>query len=217
MMKASFFMALTLCNFCYGCVGTTSDTMPVKYKNNTKVPTSIYKLHQKVLKDSIRHFIKDKSLAYYPKENDSLTDIIIDTILYSPAQDKVAFFVITKNSNDKLLSVGNKNEYHYDAHCFTANLNKGSTFNDIYWIRAFNISNFHTLKKASFRIREMYFKDFNERLDVNDSSLYKYNLDDVRFWGGPIWKIMEDEKLKEREFENEKKNHPENIYETKKQ
>jgi hypothetical protein len=88
-------------------------------------------MHQEILKDSLRQFIKDHSLAYYPKENDSFTEIIIDSILCSPKKDKAAFFVITKNSNDKLLSGGNKNEYHYNAHCFIADLDGDSTFNDI--------------------------------------------------------------------------------------
>jgi hypothetical protein len=33
----------------------------------------------------------------------------------------------------------------------------------------------------------MYFKDFSKRQDVDGSSLYKYNLDDIRFWDGPVW------------------------------
>ncbi len=215
MIKICFFIAFTLCNFCYGCADIASDTTPVKYRNNTQVPPHIYKVHQKILKDSIKHLIKEKSLAYYPKENDLFTEIIIDTILYSPKKDKAAFFVITKNSNDRLLSGGNKNEYHYDAHCFTVYLKGDFTFNDIYWIRASNISNFYNLEKTSFRIKEMYFKDFSKRQDVNDSSMYKYNLDDIRFWDGPVWKTIEEEKIKQKEFDEEKKKHPENVYEPK--
>jgi|LakMenEpi03Aug12_release.lakeMendotaPanAssembly.Ray.scaffolds.fasta_scaffold196643_2 hypothetical protein len=215
MIKVCFFIAFTLCNFCYGCAGTASDTTPIKYRNNTQVPLHIYKVHQEILKDSIKHLIKEKSLAYYPKENDLFTEIIIDTILYSPKKDKAAFFVITKNSNDRFLSGGNKNEYHYNAHCFSVYLKGDSTFNDIYWIRASNISNFYTLENTSFRIKEMYFKDFSKRQDVNDNSMYKYNLDDIRFWDGPVWKTMEEEKIKQKEFEEEKKKHPENVYEPK--
>jgi len=177
-------------------MGITSDTTPVKYRNKTVVSSSIYKVHKEILKDSIKYFIKNKSLAYYPRENDSLTEVIIDTILYSPKKDKAAFFVVTKNSNDKLLSGGNENEYHYDAHCFAVYLKEDSIFSDIYWIRTSNVSNFHTLEKASFRIREMYFKDFSKREDVNGNSMYKYNLNDIRFWNGLIWKTMEEEKEK---------------------
>ncbi len=196
MMKVCFLTTFTLYNFCYGCTGNASDTTPVIYRNNTQVAPHIYKVHQKILKDSIQHFINNKSLAYYPKENDLFTEIIIDTILYSPKKDKAAFFVITKNSNDKLLSGGNKNEYHYNAHCFTVFLKGDSTFNGIDWISTSSISNFYTFEKTSFRIKEMYFKDFNKRQDVDGNSMYKYNLDDVRFWDGPVWKTMEKEKIK---------------------
>jgi hypothetical protein len=109
---------------------------------------------------------------------------------------KVVFFVITKNSNDKLLSGGYDNEYHYDAHCFTVYLKGDSTFNDINWLSESNLSNFHSVEKTSFRIKEMYFKDFSKRQDVNGKSLYKYNLDDIRFWEGPVWKSIEEQKIK---------------------
>lgn len=187
--------------------------IPIGNLDSTQIPPHIYKFHQEILKDSIKQLIKEKSLAFYPKENDLFTEIIIDTILYSPDKDKATFFVITKNSNDKLLIGGNKNEYHYDAHVFTAYLKGDSTFNDIYWIRASNISNFYTLEKTSFRIKEMYFEDFSKRHDVNGNSMYKYNLDDIRFWDGPIWKTMEEEKIKQKEFDKEKKEHPENVFE----
>jgi hypothetical protein len=177
------------------------------------VSTRTYRVHKEILRDSIKHLVTEKRLAYYPKENDLNTEIIIDTILYSPKKDKAAFFVITKNSNDKLLSRGNKNQFHYDAHCFTAYLKGDSTFNGINWISASSINNFSTLEKTTFRIKEMFFKDFSKRQDVNDSSMYKYNLDDIRFWDGPVWKTVEEEKQKQREFDEEKKAHPENIYE----
>jgi hypothetical protein len=145
LMKFCFFIAFTLFIFYYRCTGISSDTPQVKFRNDTQIPPHIYQVHKKILKDSIRHLISEESLAYYPKENDLYTEIFIDTILYSPIKDKAAFFAITKNSNDKLLSGGNKYEYHYNAHCFIVYLKGDSTFTDIDWITASNISNFSTL------------------------------------------------------------------------
>lgn len=215
-MKGPFFIIIVVCNFCYGCA-SISDTTPKKYRNKTKVSSEIYKADQEILKDSIKNLIIRRDLAYYSKDNDLFTEVIIDTILYSPMKDKVVFFVITKNSNDKLISGGKRNEYNYNAHCFIAYLKEDSVFSDIYWIRASNINNFINIEKTSFRIREMYFNDFSKRQDINGNSLYKYNVNDIRFWNGPIWKTMEEEKLNEQEFEVEKKNNSENIYEPKRQ
>jgi hypothetical protein len=46
--------------------------------------------------------------------------------------------------------------------------------------------------------------------------LYKYNLNDIRFWEGPIWKAVQGKREKKRLLELEKINHPENVYEPKK-
>jgi len=46
--------------------------------------------------------------------------------------------------------------------------------------------------------------------------VYSYNLIDKRFWDCPIWEKIEDEKIKKKEFEEEKKRHSENVYEPKK-
>ena len=112
-----YIFAFTIQSSCQG----QNDT-PEKYKNNFIVSNDIYKEHTSVLMDSIRFYINIRTSAYYPNENDSLTQIFIDTILYSPKKNKLAFLVITKNSNDKLLSKGSKDEFHYDAHCFISNL-----------------------------------------------------------------------------------------------
>jgi len=47
------------------------------------------------------------------------------------------------------------------------------------------------------------------------SGQYNYNVNDIRFWNSAIWKHIDDWRLREKEFEEEKKNHPENVYEPK--
>ena len=102
--------------------------------------------------------------------------------------NKIAFFVIVKNSNDKLLSKGNKDEYHYDANCFIGQLKKDSTWS-IIWLDAISLTNYPILDKASSRIREAHFTLFNRRKDKDGNSFYKYNFNDKRFWDGPVWSI----------------------------
>lgn len=181
-MKKISLLCCFFYNFCYGC-NITADTTPIKYKNLTTISRDIYKTHKLVLADNIKILINNKEEPYYSKENDSLTEIFIDTILYSPQKDKIAFFVITKNSNDKLLGGGDKNKYHYDAHCFTGNLNKSFYIENLKWLRVYNLSRYPNFKKARNRIREIHFKEFAGR----GSSKLKYNLDDIRFWESSVW------------------------------
>jgi hypothetical protein len=107
--------------------------------------------------------------------------------LYSPEKDKFAFFIITKNSNDKLLSRGKRNEFHYNAHCFIGYLNDDYKIHEIIWVIGYNLSNYDNLEETSKRIREIYFKELTARTNNDVESTYKYNLDDVRFWDGPLW------------------------------
>jgi hypothetical protein len=187
-MKVYILMTLLYCNLCYGCIDNKRDTTPSKYKNRTIVSADTYNKHKLILTDSIKYFIKEKGQAYYPADYDSLTIIIIDTILYSPKIDKAAFFVITKNTNGKLLTKVSKNQYHYNASCFIADVRNGFSFANIFWVRQLNVSNFSDLEETSKRISEMYFTEFALFQNSRGESIYKYNFDDIRFWNGPLWK-----------------------------
>ena len=138
------------------------------------------------LRDSMRVFIERKDGPYYPKEFDEQTEIFIDTILIGPERNRIAFFVITKNSNEKLLSNGARSEYHYDANCFIGQRGDNSLW-DIRWLKAMNLTSCPTLIDASKRVREMYFILFNQTEDAEEGGLYKHNLDDIRIWDGPVW------------------------------
>jgi hypothetical protein len=150
---------------------------PNEYKYSNDVSPGIYKSDIITISDSIRNRIKSKEDPYFQTENDSLTEIIIDTILYSPKNDKFAFFAISKNSNDKLLDKGDKNEFHYAAHCFIGHLDSNFKILDIAWLRGYNLADYKTLESTS------------KRTNSKGESTYKYNLDDVRFWDGPLWHV----------------------------
>jgi hypothetical protein len=140
------------------------------------------------LTDSMRYFILGNKDPYYSKEYDSETAVEIDTIIFSPVTDKFFFIAIAKNSNDKLLSRGDKNEFHYDGYSFIARKNEFGNW-DIKWLSAYNFINHGSAQKASANARKAHFETFAERNDVDGKSLYKYNVNDKRFWDGPVWEL----------------------------
>ena len=71
----------------------------------------------------------------------------------------------------------------------------------------------HTKQRVSNLLREYFFKEFSTIKDAKGQYEYKYNLDDVRFWNCPLWKELDQKKENEKEFEEMKKNHPENVSE----
>ena len=124
---------------------------------------------------------------YYVEEYDTLTEIFIDTILYSPNHDKIAAFIITRNSNDKLLSGGDSSKYHYNAHSFVGKRSSGEKNWDIKWFRRLNFVRHDTYDYISKKIRYRYFNSLAQIKGSDGKSQYKYNFDDIRFWDGPVW------------------------------
>lgn len=196
--KRSFYIipktfVLLIC--CFGC--QSSSTTPETFKNKVSVPPNTYNAHRDILVDSVSSYVSNRKSAYYPKENDSLTKVFIDSIVYSPQEDKLAFFVITGNSDAKLNGGGASNKLHFDAHCFIANVVDGYTVSNIRWLAAHNLTNYSTYGTASARIRDVYFHNLR-----GSQPNLRYNLDDKRFWTDKnIWgperkytEIFEDDK-----------------------
>jgi len=169
------------------CLRDQSESTQVKLLNNTRVSDSLYVIHKQMLTDSIRKFISARELAYYPEGNDAKTEIYLDTILYSPDITRLAFFVVTGNTNDKLPTIGSKTKFHYDGYCFIANIRSDSIVENIQWVNVMTVSNYSDLDRASNRLRDMYFNELSRIKDVDASSKYKYNISERGFWNGPIW------------------------------
>jgi hypothetical protein len=172
--------------FAIGC-NSPNDT-PANFKYHDTISRSQHKQNSEELKDSIKVLIREKQGPFYPKEYDSLTEIFVDTILYSPNNRKYASFIITKNSNDKLLDRGSKNEFHYNAFCFIGKLTSESKIGDLTWVNAQILVRFETYTEVSNLIRHAYFREITTRTNLAGESTFKYNFDDIRFWDGPVWK-----------------------------
>ena len=174
-----------ICSF----IGCKTGQTPEKFKNNTTVSRIVYDSHKHLIKDSIYSFIKRRIKPYFPLENDSSTKVFVDTILYSPLRNRIAFFVISENSSDKLIGAGEIGKYHFNANCFVANCGKAGKMYDIEWLSAYNLSRYPSYREASKDIRIIYLNNFKGR----GSSKLKYNLDDIRFWEDVnIWKVAKE-------------------------
>lgn len=66
------------------------------------------------------------------------------------------------------------------------------------------------MESISKKIRNYYFKQRSSSTNNNDD---KYNIDDVRYWKySKDWQKIENNRKMQKDFEEEKKNHPENVY-----
>ena len=184
---------------------------PKQFWNKTSINKNEY------IKDSLLLLAKLRDLLlrhgngdfFYSKEYFEGTDIIIDTIVYSPDFTKMGILVITKNPTSRQLMPIKDNDYYYNATAYLC-VKFQDTLN-LTWVGP-SFTNSKDKSEISKDIREACFRIFASK-NTTDIPYYKYNLNDSRFWTSSVWQKIEEDRVKRNEFEKEKINHPENIYE----
>ncbi|HEX8278677.1 MAG TPA: hypothetical protein VF540_08270, partial [Segetibacter sp.] len=147
----------------------------------------------------------------YSKEYFEGTDVLIDTILYSPDFEKLAILLLTKNPTSRQLMPTKDEDYYYNGTCYLG-IRQQDTI-ALSWLGP-NFSNASDRQELSKDLREACFRTFVSK-DTTAHYANKYNLNDIRFWTSSEWKKIEEDKIKKKEFEEEKIKHPENVYEPK--
>lgn len=191
----------------------------MEFRKNTDTPGA-YLSHVTIgdkgyAKDSIdiakglRTLLLNREGFFYNQAYSSDTGLLIDSILYSPDFSKLAVFVITKTAGSKQVLPDTKHDWYYDATCYLGVRQRDTIA--LSWIGPV-FTNSINKESISNDIRAACFRTFATK-DTTDE--YAYNINDVRFWDSRIWRKIEEEKIKRREFEEEKKKHPENVYEPK--
>lgn len=180
---------------------------PKEYVSNTFINKKKYSLDSANIVIQIQGFVKNNQESFYSKEYDESTQIIVDTILYSPDYKKIATFIIAKNSTKKQLMPNKNYKWYYDATCYLGTKQDDSFL--LSWIGP-NYTNSNDMESISKKIRSYYFK---QKSSSTDNGGDKYNIDDVRYWNdNEKWEKIEHNRKMQKDFEEEKKNHPENVY-----
>lgn len=195
----------------------------MEFRKNTDTPDQFLSktLNKKddYTKDSLLIAIELKKLLlrhehegfFYSKEYFDGTDIIVDTILYSPDFNKLAILFLTKNPTSRQLMPTENYDFYYNASAYLG-IRQKDTISLSFLGPSF--SNSIDKKEISKLIRQTFFRTFVSK-DTTAEYANKYNLNDTRFWTGSEWKKIEEDKIKRKEFEEEKRKHPENVYEPK--
>ena len=182
---------------------------PKEFLNHTVIKKEDYSKDSITILKQLNVLLLKHEDFFHNKAYFDSTQLIIDSILYSPDFNKLAVFVITKNPTYRQLMPDKDYEWYYDATCYLGVRQKDTI--SLSWIGP-SFTNSYNRDELSSIIRDSYFTDFATK-DTAGLHTYKYNLNDVRFWDSSIWKEIEDKKTKKQEFEEEKKKHPENVYE----
>lgn len=184
---------------------------PNEYLNHTVVKRTDYSRDSIEIVKRLEILLLNHKEFFYDTSYGNSTQLIIDSIIYSPDLNRLAAFIITKNPTSRQPIPDKENYWYYDATCYLG-VKENDTIS-LSWMGP-NFSNSTNQQKLSGIIRESYFTEIAKN-DTSKTSTNKYNLNDLRFWNSFIWKKIEDDKIKKREFEKEKMEHPENVYEPK--
>jgi hypothetical protein len=204
MIQVFFIIAYALTCSCKGI--KQKEETPREFLNFTEISRQNYTDDSvKIIKQLMVLLAKRKDFFYNKAYFDS-TELIIDSIIYNPDFCKLAAFVIVKNPTYRQLVPDTGSEWYYDATCYLGLRQKDTI--ELSWIGPV-FTNSTDKQNVSNEIRQACFRTFATR-DTSDA--YSYNLNDIRFWNSPIWKKIEDERKREKDFENEKKKHPENVF-----
>ena len=184
---------------------------PDNFLNKTVNSKEGYTRDSSILSAKFKHqlLVHDGEDFFYSKEYFEGTEIIIDTIVYGPDLNKLGVLILTKNPVYRQLIPDKDKAYYYNATSYLGVRQKDTI--SLFWLGP-NFSNYTDKKELSNEIRKTCFRTFVSK-DTTVKYAYKYNLNDIRFWTSTVWQKIEENNIKRKAFEEEKKNHPENVYE----
>jgi hypothetical protein len=181
--------------YLYSCEGMKQKKYtPKEFLNQTVIRKQDYtKDSVEVIKQFKDFLVKQKDFFHNKAYFDS-TQLIVDSIIYSPDYNKLAVFVITKNPVNRQLMPDKNYDWYYDATCYLG-VRKNDTIS-LSWIGP-SFTNSYDKNELSNILRGSYFADFATK-DTIGLHTYQYNLNDVRFWNCSIWKELEDKKIEKK-------------------
>jgi hypothetical protein len=177
-----FLAAFTSCNG----QGQQIET-PKEFINTMTVSDSVYAKDSTTILAALYPKLQMHEASFYDKEYFDSTKLIIDKIFYDSTKNKIAVFVLTENLMSRKKYPNPKYKFYYDAYCYLGKRTEADSF-DLKWFNTFFPINFISKQEISNAIKQLYFTELAAIIDGDDQPVYKYNLNDKRFWAGPGWK-----------------------------
>lgn len=160
---------------------------PKEFLNQVVPDPEIYSKDSIQLLRQLRGYLGEHEQSFHSKTYFDSTELIIDTILYNNAFNKLAVFVLAKNPTYRQLIPDKNHDWYYDAYCYLGIKRPLSDTFELKWLKNFYPINWYDKAEISSLIRDMYFTEFGTLKDTSGAYSYKYNLNDKRFWDCPVW------------------------------
>ncbi|HTN38483.1 MAG TPA: hypothetical protein VL053_15490 [Arachidicoccus sp.] len=157
---------------------------PKEFLNQTVIGKDSYSKDSAQLVKQLKVLLSNKVGFFNDSFYSDSTVLIVDTIVYSPKKDKLAFNIITQNPTAKQLVPDRDFKWYFDAATF---IGIGDSSEFILQRIGSSYTNSRDLRSLSKEIRQNRFDRF---ITQNKKDDYEYNLNDVRFWNSLIWESL---------------------------
>lgn len=165
---------------------------PKEFINNVIIDSAIYLKDRVAILDSLYMKMKKHEATFTNPEYYDSTELTVDTIMYDSSLSKVAVFVVTKNPTHRNPYSQSKLPFYYHANCYLGKRKyTDSSIFELKPLGPFSLINFDDKKTVLKAISDYYFLELATVLDENSQPVFKYNLNDKRFWDSPTgWRRM---------------------------
>lgn len=187
-----FLVCLTACNS-----NSQKKETSKEFINNVIVDSAIYSKDSEAILTDLYKKMKNHEASFTNPEYFEFTELIIDTVIYDPSLNKIAVFVVAKNPIQRNPHSDSKLPYYYNANCYLGKrIHLDSNKFELKCLCRFSEINFDDYKTTVDGLKEDFFITLATVLDAKKNPVFKYNINDKRFWDSPTgWKRMF-EKLK---------------------
>lgn len=183
-MKATVILLLLfILTSCEGMI--FNKATPKAYLNESKPSEAVYRQDTARLRTHLLKLLAAHQDFFGNSSYDSSTELLIDTVVYSPDFRKAAAIVMTKNSTSRQLLPDTSSEYYFDGTSFLV-MRKDSL--QLEWLGP-NFSNSSNQTALSREMRDYFFHQFADK-DSTKRYFSPYNLDDSWFWNTSVWEMF---------------------------
>jgi len=165
---------------------------PREFINNVLVDSNLYSKDRNDILADLRLKMENHQASFSNPEYFDSTILIIDTILYDSSMNKVAVIVVAKNPTYRNPYSLSKLPYYYNANCYLGK--RTQTEKSVFELKElgpFSLINFEDQATIEKAMGEYFFLELATVLDENSQPVFRYNLNDKRFWQSPTgWRRM---------------------------
>jgi len=168
---------------------------PPEFINHVLVDNGIYTKDSTAILADLYLKMRNHEASFVNSEYFDSTILTVDTIIYDYSLNKIAVFVVAKNAIDRNPHADSKSPFYYNANCYLGRrINENSNTFELKCLCRFSEINFYDHETIVKALKEDFFLELATVLDEKNLPVFKYNLNDKRFWESPTgWKRVFDQ------------------------